>query len=82
MIRATNAGSKITVRTINVAARAKTRSCVGSSGRRTGWTGPTEVVFEVGVGWVAGWGGGGVGEVGATAESVACTHSSSAWYGR
>jgi hypothetical protein len=71
MICATNAGSKITVRTINVAARTKTRSCVGSSGRRTGWAGPTEVVFEVGVGWVAGWGGGGGGGVGAAAEIIA-----------
>ena len=61
MICATYAGSKITVRTINVAARAKTRSCVGSSGRGTGWAGPAEVVFEVGVGWVAEGGGGGVG---------------------
>ena len=68
MIRATNARSKITVRTINVAARAKTRSCVGSSGRGTGWAGPTAVVFEVGVGWVAGWGGGGVGGADAGAE--------------
>ena len=68
MICATYARSKITVRTINVATRAKTRSCVGSSGRRTGWAGPAEVVFEVGVGWVAGWGGGGGGGGDAGAE--------------
>ena len=70
MICATNAGSKITVRTINVATRAKTRSCVDSSGRGTGWTGPAEVVFEVGVGWVAGWGGGGGGGGGAATKGV------------
>ena len=68
MIRATNAGSKITVQTINVAARAKTHSCVDSGGRGTGGTGPTEVIFEVGVGWVAGWGGGGGSGRGAGAE--------------
>ena len=29
--------------------------CVGGGGCGTGGTGPTAVVFEVGVGWVAGW---------------------------
>ena len=42
--------------------------CVGGGGRGTGWTGPTEVVFEVGVGRVAGWGGGGSGGRAAGAE--------------
>ena len=45
--------------------------CVGGGGRGTGGTGPTVVVFEVGVGWVAGWGGGGSGEVGAATQRVA-----------
>ena len=31
--------------------------CVGGGGRGTGGTGPTEVVFQVGVGRLAGWGG-------------------------
>ena len=46
-------------------------SCVGGGRRGTEWTGPTEVIFEVGVGWVAGWGGGGSGEVGAATQRVA-----------
>ena len=45
-----------------------TVSCVGGGRFGTSGTGPTEVVFEVGVGWVAGWGGGGGGGGGAGAE--------------
>ena len=41
---------------------------IDGGGGGFGWTGPTEVVFEVGVGWVAGCGGVGGGESGAATE--------------
>ena len=45
-------------------------ACIGVVGRCGGTKQacPAEVVFEVGVGWVAGWGGGGVGKVGAASK--------------
>ena len=46
--------------------------CVDGGGRGTGGTGPTVVVFEVGVWWVAGWVGGGVGGDAAAPKRVAC----------
>ena len=48
-----------------------TRVLVDRKGGRTGWTGPTKVVFEVCVWWVAGLrgGGGGGGDTGAERTS-------------
>ena len=45
--------------------------CVGGGGRGAEGTGPAEVVFEVGVWWVAGWGSGGSCGGGATSVVVA-----------